>query len=122
MSREMNRLWAKPTTAQTLEEVAYHPHAYGNPDHCLFIGPAGPEGSREVDDELREYLTAQDWRWIFAESDKISAEQMREYRELLEREREAFFKRFDAALEIAMAEESEREPEEENSARSAESE
>ena len=109
----MNKLWVKPTTAQALEEVTRHPHAYGNSDHCLYIGPAGPEGSREVDEELREYLTPQDWRWIYAESDKISAEQMREYRERLEREREAFFKRFDAELEKELAKENENEPEKE---------
>ena len=108
-----NKLWVKPTTAQALEEVARHPHAYGNFDHCLYIGPAGPEGSREVDEELREYLTPQDWRWIFSESDKISAEQMREYRERLEQEREAFFKRFDAELEKELAKENGNEPEKE---------
>ena len=51
-----NKLWVMPTTAETLEIVSERPHSYGNADHCLFIGPEGPEGSREVDEELREYL------------------------------------------------------------------
>ena len=106
-----NKLWVMPTTAETLEIVSERPHSYGNADHCLFIGPEGPEGSREVDDELREYLTEADWRWIYSESDKIRAEQARE----------AFLKRFDAELEKEMAGDLKHEPEE-NSAGSAESE
>ena len=105
-----NKLWVLPTTAEALEIVSERPHSYGNADHCLFIGPEGPEGSREVDEELREYLTEADWRWIYSESDKIRAEQEELYRAKLENERKAFLRRFDAELEKAMAEESPSQP------------
>lgn len=115
-----NKLWVMPTTAEALEIVSERPHSYGNADHCLFIGPEGPEGSREVDEELREYLTEADWRWIYSESDKIRAEQEAVYRKRAEEAREAFLKRFDAELEKEMAGDLKHEPEE-NSAGSAES-
>ena len=105
-----NKLWVMPTTAETLEIVSERPHSYGNADHCLFIGP----------EELREYLTEADWRWIYSESDKIRAEQEAVYRKRAEEAREAFLKRFDAELEKEMAGDLKHEPEE-NSAGSAES-
>lgn len=107
-----NKLWVLPTTAEALELVSELPHSYGNPDHCLFIGPEGPEGSREVDSELAEYLTTADWRWIYAESEIIRAEQEAIYRKKAEEAREAFLKRFDAELEKEMAGEMKHEPEE----------
>lgn len=94
-----NKLWVLPTTSQALEECENRPHSYGNADHCLFIGPGGPAGSREVTGDLVEYLTDADWRWIYAESDRIRAEQEAIYRARLEKEQEAFFRRFDAELE-----------------------
>jgi hypothetical protein len=116
-----NKLWVLPTTAEALEIVSERPHSYGNADHCLFIGPEGPEGSREVDEELAGYLTEADWRWIYAESDKIRAEQEAIYRKKAEEARDAFLKRFDAELEKEMAGDKTHEPEE-NSAGSAETE
>ena len=101
-----NKLWVLPTTNAALAQCLATPHSYGNADHCLFIGPEGPAGSREVTGELVEYLTDADWRWIYAESDKIRAEQEELYRAKLENERKAFLRRFDAELEKAMAEES----------------
>lgn len=106
-----NKLWVLVTNAAALEMVAEHPHGYGNADHCLFIGPEGPEGSREVTGELVEYLTSADWRWIYSESEKIRSEQETIFRKKLEEEREAFFRRFDAELENAMAEGTTSEPE-----------
>lgn len=105
-----NRLWVLPTTAEALEIVSERPHSYGNADHCLFIGPEGPEGSREVDEELKPHLTEADWRWIYSESDKIRAEQEAIYRKKAEEAREAFLKRFDAELEKEMAGESPSQP------------
>lgn len=98
-----NKLWAMPTSAEALAIVAEHPHGYGNADHCLLIGPDGPKGSREVTGELAEYLTGADWRWIYAESEKIRAEQEAQARERLNAEREAFLRRFDAELEKEMS-------------------
>lgn len=94
-----NKLWVLPTTNAALAQCLATPHSYGNADHCLFIGPDGPAGSREVTGELVEYLTDADWRWIYAESDKIRAEQEELYRAKLENERKAFLQRFDAELE-----------------------
>lgn len=117
-----NKLWAMPTSAEALDAVSEHPHAYGNADHCLFIGPEAVAGSREVTEELAAFLTDADWRWIYAESDKIRAEQEAIYRVKVEDERKAFLKRFDAELEKAMAEEKQREPEKERPGGNAENE
>lgn len=117
-----NKLWVLPTTAAALEECEIRPHSYGNTDHCLFIGPEGPLGSREVTGDLVEYLTDADWRWIYAESDKIRAEQEAIYREKVKEQREAFLKRFDEELQKAMAEESTSEPEKERDGGRAENE
>lgn len=110
-----NKLWVLPTTAQALVECEMRPHSYGNADHCLFIGPEGPAGSREVTGDLVDYLTDADWRWIYAESDKILAEQEAIYRERLKEAQESFLKRFDAELEKEMAGELTSEPEKERS-------
>lgn len=115
-----NKLWVLPTTAKALEECEIRPHSYGNADHCLFIGPEGPASSREVTGDLVEYLTDADWRWIYAESDKIRAEQEAIYQAKVEKEREDFLKRFDEELKKAMAEESTSEPEKERDGGSAE--
>ncbi len=102
-----NRLWIMPTSVKALELCAKTAHSYGNADHCLFIGPEGPEGSTEVAGELTACLSAADWRWIYGESDKIRAEQEAIYREQIAREQKKFFDRFEAALKEEMAKESE---------------
>lgn len=117
-----NKLWAMVTSAEALEIAGKHPHGYGNADHCLFIGPDGPEGSREVTGELVEYLTSADWRWIYAESDKIRAEQEAQARKRLDEEREAFLKRFDQELEQELMGGRGGEPEKENNGGDAENE
>ena len=94
-----NKLWVLPTSEKALEECEKRPHSYGNADHCLYIGPEGPDGSMEVCGDFVDYLTHADWRWIYSESEKIRAEQEAIYRAKLEKEREEFFKRFDAELE-----------------------
>ena len=117
-----NKLWVMATDAEALQIVFEHPHSHGNADHCLFIGPEGPEGSREVIGELTEYLTSADWRWIYAESDKIRAEQEAEARKRLDAEREAFLRRFENELEKEMMGGRGGEPETENSGGDAENE
>ena len=102
-----NKLWVLPTSVKALELCAKTAHSYGNADHCLFIGPEGPEGSAEVAGELTACLSAADWRWIYAESDKIREEQETAYREKIAQEQKNFFDRFRAELQKEMAKESE---------------
>lgn len=117
-----NKLWVLPTTEEALEEVEKRPHSYGNADHCLYIGPEGPEGSREVCGDLVDYLTPADWRWIYSESDKIRTEREAIYRAKVEEEREAFLKRFDAEMEKELTGGNSGEPETGETGRNAETE
>ena len=99
-----NKLWVMQATAEAVKLAEEHPHSYACDDHCLFIGPEGPAGAVEVTEELAQYLTQGDWRWIYSESNGIRQEQEQLYREELKKEQDAFFERFNADLKRTIAE------------------
>lgn len=104
MTIESNRLWVMPCTAEAIQASETHAHAYACNDHCLFIGPRGPEGSVEVNEALIGYLTREDWAWIYSESDKIRREQEEQYHQQVLEAQKRFFERFEADLKTAIAE------------------
>ena len=114
MTIENNKLWVMPATEKALEAAENHPHGYACEDHCLFIAPDGPKGAVEVNEELIGYLTQADWAWIYGESDKIRREQEESYHKEMIEAQKAFFARFEADLQSAIADGEKGEPEQEN--------
>ena len=116
MNIPQNRLWAAPTNSRTLETMQRYRNVYACSDHILIIHEDRPKGFEEVDEELAPYLSLDDWAWLWNESERIRREQEQNYHDELTEAREAFLKRFEAALEAARREEEENAQTQERSA------
>lgn len=112
MNIAKNKLWVSPATDAALKMAEAHPHSYACDDHCLFISPMGPKGTVEVTEELAPYLTTEDWRWLYRESEHIRREQEEQYHKEMIAAQKSFFARFEADLKSALAEGINGEPEE----------